>query len=305
MERDQTDTGGIMDQDARFEFVVDEQYENEKGIFTVLSIHRNEMVIRWESGEEIRTDIELQRNIQARREWERLQKEKAAKAAKSGRKTSAAKATSGFKGFNEKDFKNSASGTRWRGRNQLGGAVTYKLPEDLFKFNSWAFANKPEMHWLDTDHQKRKSGENRAKFFVRLDPDAMFFGFSIGQPDPDQDKLQNWDAFLQWLGRDDNEKMVHDIAKANDLTVSSRNFPKLGAIKPVKEGWKTENGKQSKTFEKLPDYFDMLAAEDVVSIEIAKSISKKDALDSGKEIVSKISDVFSQLMPLYKAVLKP
>lgn len=294
-----------MDQETRFDFVVDEQYENEKGIFTVLSIHRNEMVIRWESGEEIRTDIELQRNIQARRQWERLQKEKEAKAAKSGRKTSAAKAASGFKGFDEKDFKNSASGTRWRGRNQLGGAVTYKLPEDIFKFNSWAFANKPEMHWLDTDHQKRKSGENRAKFFVRLNPDAMFFGFSIGQPVPDRDKSQNWDAFVQWLGRDDNEKKVHDIAKANELTVRSRNLPKSGAIKPAKEGWKTENGNQGKTFEKLPDYFDTLTAEDVVSIEIAKTISKKDALASGKEIISKILDVFSQLMPLYKAVLKP
>ena len=61
-----------MEQDNRFEFVVDEQYENEKGIFTVLSIQKNQMVIRWESGEEIRTDIELQRNIQARREWEKL-----------------------------------------------------------------------------------------------------------------------------------------------------------------------------------------------------------------------------------------
>lgn len=294
-----------MDQDARFEFVVDEQYENEKGMFTVLSIHRNEMVIRWESGEELRTDIELQRNIQARRQWEREQKEKEAKAAKSGRKTAAAKAASGFKGFGEKDFKNSASGTRWRGRNQLGGAVTHKLPEDFYKFNSWAFANKPEMHWLDSKHQKRKSGENRAKFFVRLDPDAMFFGFSIGQPGPDGDKSRNWGAFVQWLGRDDNERTVHDIAKANDLTVSSRNLPKSGAIKPAKEGWKTENGKQSKTFTKLTDYFDMLAAEDVVSIEIAKTISKKDALACGKEIVSKISDVFSQLMPLYKAVLNP
>ena len=61
---------------SEIEFVVDEQYENEKGVFTVLSIHRNEMVIRWESGEEIRTDLELQRNIQARRQWEQEQKEK-------------------------------------------------------------------------------------------------------------------------------------------------------------------------------------------------------------------------------------
>ena len=157
-----------MDQGNVIEFVVDEQYENEKGVFTVLSIHRNEMVIRWESGEEIRTDIELQRNIQARRQWEVLEKEKAALAAKSGRKSGAAKAAAIFEGFKDTDFKNSASGTKWRGRNQLGGAVTHKLPDNRYNFNSWAFANKPEMHWLDTTHHKSQSGENQAKFFVHL-----------------------------------------------------------------------------------------------------------------------------------------
>ena len=87
-----------MDQGNGIEFIVDEQYENEKGVFTVLSIHRNEMVIRWESGEEIRTDIELQRNIQARRQWEVLEKEKSILAAKSGRKSGAAKAAAVFEG---------------------------------------------------------------------------------------------------------------------------------------------------------------------------------------------------------------
>ena len=186
-----------MEQDNRFEFAVDEQYENEKGIFTVLSIHKSEMVIRWENGEEIRTDIELQRNIQARREWEHLQREKEAKAAASGRKKGGRKAV--FEGFKASDFKNSASGTKWRGRAQLGGAVTYKLPESRFSFNSWAFANKPEMHWLDTTHQKRQSGDSRAKFFVRVDPNILFYGFSIGQPAGDSDVSKNWDNFVIWL----------------------------------------------------------------------------------------------------------
>ena len=32
-----------MEQENRFEFVLDEQYENEKGLFKVISIHQNEM----------------------------------------------------------------------------------------------------------------------------------------------------------------------------------------------------------------------------------------------------------------------
>ena len=67
----------------KIEFAVDETYENEKGVFKVISIHRNQMVIRWESGEEIRTDVELQKRILERRQWEHYkraaEKEAAAK----------------------------------------------------------------------------------------------------------------------------------------------------------------------------------------------------------------------------------
>ena len=66
-----------------FEFIVDEQYENEKGIFTVVSIQRQNMVIRWQNGEKITTSIDLQARIQKRRQREKLAKEEMAKATKS------------------------------------------------------------------------------------------------------------------------------------------------------------------------------------------------------------------------------
>ena len=60
---------------TEFEFTVDEHYENEKGVFTVLSIHKNEMVIQWKSGEKIQTKIDLQSRIQERRQRERIARE--------------------------------------------------------------------------------------------------------------------------------------------------------------------------------------------------------------------------------------
>ncbi|MBW2217142.1 MAG: hypothetical protein JRF34_08120 [Deltaproteobacteria bacterium] len=60
---------------TEFEFTVDEQYENEKGVFTVLSIHENEMVIQWKNGEKIQTKIDLQSRIQKRRQRERIARE--------------------------------------------------------------------------------------------------------------------------------------------------------------------------------------------------------------------------------------
>jgi hypothetical protein len=68
---------------TEFKFNFDEQYENEKGIFTVISIHKNEMVIQWENGEKSRTEIDLQRRIQERRQREKIAEEAKGNKAKS------------------------------------------------------------------------------------------------------------------------------------------------------------------------------------------------------------------------------
>jgi len=78
----------------RIEFSVGETYTNEKGPFEVISIKRNEMVIRWKDGKEITTDIDLQRKIQERRLWEKQlqEKEKTATRGKSRAKSKGKKA---------------------------------------------------------------------------------------------------------------------------------------------------------------------------------------------------------------------
>jgi hypothetical protein len=71
-----------MNPSADFEFSVDESYENEKGPFRVLSIESDEMLIRWENGEEAHTSVEFQGRIQLRRQWEKQRQEQLAAAAK-------------------------------------------------------------------------------------------------------------------------------------------------------------------------------------------------------------------------------
>jgi hypothetical protein len=48
---------------THIEFEVGKKYENMKGIYEVLSIDRNTMRIRWDSGEEISTTVSLQSRI--------------------------------------------------------------------------------------------------------------------------------------------------------------------------------------------------------------------------------------------------
>jgi hypothetical protein len=71
-----------MNPPARFEFIVDEKYENEKGVFTVMSIEKEKMFIRWADGEAVETSVEFQGRIQERRSYEKAKKEAGAAAAK-------------------------------------------------------------------------------------------------------------------------------------------------------------------------------------------------------------------------------
>ena len=71
-----------MNTNGEFQFSVDGTYENEKGAFRVVSIERDQMVIRWENGEEVSTSVALQGRIQQRREWEKSKQEQVAAAAK-------------------------------------------------------------------------------------------------------------------------------------------------------------------------------------------------------------------------------
>ena len=80
-----------MGSEQSFEFQVDEQYENEKGVFTVLSIKSGKMEIQWEDGEKILTNVDLQRSIQLRRQME----QRYAEAAEAAKKRKAARAASG------------------------------------------------------------------------------------------------------------------------------------------------------------------------------------------------------------------
>jgi hypothetical protein len=80
-----------MEPNTKYEFTVDEQYENEKGIFTVVSIKRQEMVIRWENGETITTSTSLQGRIQERKQREKIAKEEMDKGTKKSRPRKKAK----------------------------------------------------------------------------------------------------------------------------------------------------------------------------------------------------------------------
>ena len=287
-----------MEEPTKIEFNVDEQYENEKGVFTVLSIHKDEMVIRWESGEEIRTDIALQTRIAERRQWEKLNREAQALAAKASRK-SGSKKKADFTGFAPTDFKKSASRTTWRSRSQLGEAITHKIDTVRLNLNSWAFGHKPEMHIQDAKHRSNAEPDYQARFFVRVDQKALYYGFRVARPAGAEDTSGDWDAFCEWLTEPENEQTVHKLASENKLTVSNAAKPVASPLVAADDGWRVdENGKET-----LIAHINETSESIRYDLEISATMNKAEAVGYGIDISSKIAPLFSQLLPLYQAAV--
>ena len=291
-----------MDLMTDIEFKVNEQYENEKGVFTVVSMHKDEMVIKWESGEEIRTSIDLQRRIQERRLLDEWIKENKLKSSRGGRK--AAGKNSVFNGFQLSDFKNSATGTKWRGRSQLGGAVSHRMPDTRFNFNSWAFGHKPEMHWFDTEHRSKDHNEYQAKFFARVDLESLFYGFYVTRPEPSVENNKDWHNLFEWLKHEDNDKLLQDRMNQHQLMIQDRSQPSLGIIVPEKDKWNITSGDQPKEADRLLPHIESLPADDVIELEIMRKVDKEEAVAKEAQIVEDMAELFAELMFLYQAVIK-
>jgi hypothetical protein len=291
-----------MDPIIEFEFNFDEKYENEKGIFTVLSIDKKEMVIQWESGEKARTEIDLQRRIQERRQREKTARDaQDNEARRQPRKSAAYKKRSEFEGLQPSDFKNSAARTIWRGRNQLGGAVTKQLPKDIYSFNSWALAQKPEMHWVDVEHRNRDGAGAQTFFFVRLDDLSMSYGFCAARPNATSESSQEWESFAAWLMQRENDRMLQALAIDTEMVVYDLGSPDFGVLLPFEDGWCIKDENEPQKVDMLVTYIDSLFTSGSIDLAIAKRVPKDEAVARGKDIATEIAQLFVLLMPLYKA----
>ena len=293
-----------MDLNNEIEFCVDQQYENEKGVFTVISIQEDEMVIRWTNGEEIRTEIDLQQRIQARRQREKNDMERLANVVTPGsHKPSPPSKGQEFQGLQASDFKSSAAQTTWRGRNKLGGAVTRSLPKTKFRFNSWAVGQKPEIHWQDMARHSREDADRQARFFVRLDHLSLIFGFSVARPDDADRSSKYWNAFADWVTRQESEDMIHALAADNTLTVNNRAQIAFGELAPGEDGWRVMGPNVTKTVDSLTAYLESAPAAGGVDLEISRKIDRQEAVARGADIAEDIAKIFALLMPLYQATI--
>ena len=262
------------------------------------------MIIQWENGEKISTNIEFQQRIIEEIEKER--QESNSKKILSPKQTHIGTSHFGkiFNGFKESDFKGNVTGTNWRSRSCLGGALTQRLDAGKFAFNSWAIYRRPIIHWADIKHRESEKTWLQAKFLAQLDDSNLYYGFYIERSNKPSDKRTDWDAFLSWVSNIENERWLNRISVENDLSIcdkEQRSFK--GVIKSHNYKWRIHE-QEDKDIDSLSAFLSSLPETIWVDLIIAKIENKKDVLNKGESIVDDISKLFEILMPLYKASIK-
>jgi hypothetical protein len=272
------------EEQTKIEFVVGEQYENEKGSFTVVSKKRDQMVIRWDNGDELVTSLELQRRIAERRLWEKENPPRAA-GKTAGKRSAARKSSQGkaFSGFAATDFKTSAAGTRWRSRGQLGGAVVGKIKAPHLNLNSWAFSHKPEMHIQDARYRDGDADSSDARFFVRLDKNTLSYGFRVARTEASS---LHGDHFVDWLQKPEN--LDHLRSLSAEEGVVARDCASAEAV-PA--------GDPASACESI------LEKSGGFDLELFAVQQKKEAVESGAGIASAIAALLTKMVPLYRAAI--
>ena len=289
-----------MTDQVRFE--VGEKYENMKGVFEVIAIHRDSMDIRWEDGEEISTPIALQQRI-----IERMRHEKELEKAEAGKKSKKAKARSGkgakpFSGLEDGDFGESVTKTVWRGRGQLGGAVARQLKSPVFKFNSWAVLSQPEVHWLDMKRQKLKTLTVQTKFYVFMGQTGLAYGLLLPKGQTAASDTSDWDRFLKWIQTPQNEDRLKLMCATQELYIydkSGQGF--TGTIEIDPEGaWlhRQPDGAESGV-ESISGFLDALDARETLDLRIEKQMKKSVAIQNGSNVAADLASLFMALLPLY------
>ena len=281
-------------------FKVGSRHENRKGPYEIVSIQGERMVVRWDSGEIAETDIKGQ--LKVIRNMEREFREKTAV---KGRGKVPSTYGELFTGLRNEDFKWDVTGTHWRSRDQLGGAVAKGI-ETTVPMNSWSIYKRAQVHWADWRKYPKESAWLQAKFVVFLDESGLTAGFYVERSNKPEDSRADWDGFVSHLAAG-GEAALREVMALRDLTLRDL-FPPSdgrfdGAIRVNDGVWlrTLQDGSKDVLEQDLPAFLSNLPKDEWVDLFIGKHIPKEDAIALGIGIATALSTFFTDLVPFYEA----
>jgi len=284
------------------EFEMGARYENRKGPFEVVRIEGDNMLIRWDDGQEVETTIGDQ--VRIKRNMERELQGPTPK----GKRASKCPAWFGesFVGLKETDFKDDVTGSHWRSREQLGGAVAKALV-GADPFISWATYKRPQVHWSTLMRSKAAHSIHRTKFFARVWQEDILIGLYLERPNVMNDPQQDWQHFIQWLKHEQNEDWFRGMLEEQGAILENPYFKSdnsliEGKFVPAKNGFVySVNGEdQPIPTGKLGMILGDLPSDRTINLVIGKRITKQECVAQGLGLANTMADFFNALMPVFE-----
>jgi len=280
-------------------FRVGEQYENRKGIYQVLSMDGDEMRIRWDTGEEITTRVETQARILRNMELEAV----AITSSPSGPRVPGSYGEV-FEGLKERDFSEEVTGTHWRCREQLGGAVTRALAVQE-PFDSWSIYKRPEVHWASKARYDRVHARLQTKFFCRLDEHQLLCGLYVERSNTPSGDQRDWQRFLEWTRTPGHCLWLQGVMLSMGLEYGppykGLEAPALpGRMRPLEEGLFQYEDEPPFPAEEFPVFLEKLPDDLWLDSIIGRTFPREGAVAQGDRIAATIAELFNRLMPVYQ-----
>ena len=300
-------------------FEVGGRYRNRIGEYEVVEIQDPEMVIRYDSGETATVKQAI-----AARIWENIQidelieKEGGASRPRSRRSTSGASGTrrssrdrwgARFQGLQKGDFQKSVTGTSWRARPNLGGALALRMVGVAGRdFESHALYRRAEVHIVEPKYYKKADRLREAKFELDLDAERARYGLYIEKSDQPMDKSWDWLSCLDALEgdaalRSGIEEAMRRLDLHWELWMGEGEYVAQVGIGQDALIWVEQEGNESQeiSWAEFVERLRSLEAKTWHDLHLCVRLDKEQVIAQGQGLANTVVAVYKALLPLYEA----
>ena len=280
-----------------YSFNVGDRFENRKGPYEVISVDGPYMVIRWDNGEEIRTDVKGQAKVLRNMQLE-------IETPKQKRRSTPAWFGESFAGLQEHEFGQDVTGTHWRAREMLGGLVTHSIEAQGLQLNSWSIYKRPEVQIADVVAYGRYEAHFQAKLFLAMMHGDLWAGLLIERSNNLVEPRHDWNAFVQWIST--HEADLRAVVEQHGLSIFDPYATWTGVFKGIvtaNDGqWLYQREEQGHPvlLASLSEVLHSLDNNQWLNFIIAHGYPKHYAIERGRAIGTEIGSMLNALVPAYR-----
>jgi len=286
-------------------FEIGGKYRNNNGSYEVKSINGDKMVIVYDDGQEQLNSVALMRRV-----WERLERERISPPVEE-RPTRGGRTTPRFDGLAESDFKDNVTGTHWRARTQLGGALMHRLTEkSKRRFQSYAIYRWPEVHIVMPERYDPARKVRQAKFLFRLDPQMARYALYIEKSSDPMDETWDWLRFRQAIGERPWQERLERVLQSQGMSLEAFSWQKETAVCVLRLVVDATGLRQTvpqdspTTWDAVLDFLDSQPTDQWCDVYVGSQSGKQDALSKRAGIAEVACDAYEPLIPLYDAITR-